>query len=66
MALYTITTLSSKPYRLLTDYSKKRLYPLALLVAMDYERRRKRERPDKWHWADELLVREGYFVQRVD
>lgn len=36
---------------------------LGMIVAKDYERRMKRERPDRWHWADALLFLDGWIVE---
>lgn len=35
---------------------------LAMLVAMDYERRKNGLRPDRWHWADRMLLDQGWVV----
>lgn len=38
---------------------------LGMVVAMDYARRAQGQRPDDWHWADQLLSDLGWYVAPV-
>jgi hypothetical protein len=39
---------------------------LAMVVAMNYERRSRGERPDVMHWADLKLLEEGFHLEPAD
>ncbi len=41
------------------------LKDLAVILAKNYERRCRGQAPDEWHWADEILLVCGYYLERV-
>ena len=38
------------------------IYYLAKLVKMNYKLRALKLLPDKWYWADKLLLAEGFYI----